>query len=114
MALFRVDYSGRGELAERQQRLGQFLSRVAKIAEEFNVAVFMTNQMTADPGGMMMADPRKPIGGNILGHASTVRVYLKKGAGNQRKAKIVDSPDMAEEEATLEIGKGGIQDCSTG
>ena len=50
MALFRVDFSGRGELSERQQKLAQFLSRVQKIAEEYNVAIFMTNQMTADPG----------------------------------------------------------------
>lgn len=50
MALFRVDFTGRGELSERQQKLAQFLSRVQKIAEEYNVAVWMTNQMTADPG----------------------------------------------------------------
>jgi meiotic recombination protein DMC1 len=50
MALFRVDYSGRGELAERQQKLGQMLSRLQKITEEYNIAVFITNQMTADPG----------------------------------------------------------------
>ena len=50
MALFRVDYSGRGELADRQQKLAQFMSRLQKISEEYNVAIFITNQMTADPG----------------------------------------------------------------
>ncbi|XP_010773220.1 meiotic recombination protein DMC1/LIM15 homolog, partial [Notothenia coriiceps] len=53
MALFRVDFSGRGELAERQQKLAQMLSRLQKISEEYNVAVFLTNQMTADPGAGM-------------------------------------------------------------
>ena len=70
MALFRVDFSGRGELADRQQKLAQMLSRLQKVSEgillycsqsfyqntlcllEYNVAVFVTNQMTADPGGM--------------------------------------------------------------
>lgn len=33
MALFRVDFSGRGELAERQQKLAQMLSRLQKISE---------------------------------------------------------------------------------
>lgn len=33
MALFRVDFSGRGELAERQQKLAQLLSRLQKLAE---------------------------------------------------------------------------------
>jgi meiotic recombination protein DMC1 len=53
MALFRVDYSGRGELADRQQKLAQMLSRLQKISEEYNVSVFVTNQMTADPGATM-------------------------------------------------------------
>uniref|UniRef100_A0A3Q1I723 Meiotic recombination protein n=1 Tax=Anabas testudineus TaxID=64144 RepID=A0A3Q1I723_ANATE len=81
MALFRVDFSGRGELAERQQKLAQMLSRLQKISEEYNVAVFITNQMTADPGAGMtfQADPKKPIGGHILAHASTTRISLRKG-----------------------------------
>lgn len=115
MALFRVDYSGRGELADRQQRLGQFLSRVSKLAEEFNVAVFMTNQMTADPGNSMsfQADPKKPIGGNILGHASTVRIYLKKGRAENRIAKVVDAPDLPEAEATFALTAGGVANGSS-
>jgi meiotic recombination protein DMC1 len=54
MALFRVDFSGRGELADRQQKLAQLMSRLQKISEEYNVAVFITNQMTADPGATLM------------------------------------------------------------
>ncbi|XP_037053564.1 meiotic recombination protein DMC1/LIM15 homolog isoform X1 [Peromyscus leucopus] len=94
MALFRVDFSGRGELAERQQKLAQMLSRLQKISEEYNVAVFVTNQMTADPGATMtfQADPKKPIGGHILAHASTTRISLRKGRGELRIAKIYDSP----------------------
>ena len=55
--------------------------RLQKISEEYNLAVFVTNQMTADPGANMsfQADPKKPIGGNILAHASTTRIYLRKG-----------------------------------
>ena len=45
ISLFRSDFSGRGELGERQQKLNQMLSRLTKISEEFNVAVFMTNQV---------------------------------------------------------------------
>ncbi|KAI9123106.1 hypothetical protein K1719_005995 [Acacia pycnantha] len=76
IALFRVDFSGRGELAERQQRLGQMLSRITKIAEEFNVAVYMTNQVIADPGGgMFVTDPKKPAGGHVLAHAVTNHVF---------------------------------------
>ena len=44
--------------------------------------MFVTNQMTADPGAAMsfQADPKKPIGGNIIAHASTTRIYLRKGS----------------------------------
>nr|GMD46671.1 disrupted meiotic cDNA 1 [Ipomoea batatas] len=69
IALFRVDFTGRGELAERQQKLAQMLSRLTKIAEEFNVAVYMTNPVIADPGGgVYISDPKKPAGGHVLAH----------------------------------------------
>merc|ERR1712020_821708 len=113
MALFRVDYSGRGELADRQQTLAQMMSKLQKISEEYNVAVLVTNQMTADPGATMsfQADPKKPIGGNIIAHASTTRISLRKGRGENRICKIWDSPDMPESEATFAITTGGINDA---
>ena len=100
MAPFRVDYSGRGELAERQQVLNRVLSRLQKISEQFNVAVFITNQVTADPGGGMTyaVDPKKPVGGNVMAHASTTRLFLRKGKGDQRVCKIYDSPTIPESE----------------
>lgn len=114
MALFRVDFSGRGELADRQQKLAQMLSKLQKISEEYNVAVFITNQMTADPGAAMsfQADPKKPIGGHILAHASTTRIALRKGRAELRIAKIYDSPDQAESEATFAITPGGVADAT--
>ena len=113
MALFRVDFSGRGELAERQQSLAQMMSKLQKISEEYNVAVMVTNQMTSDPGATMsfQADPKKPIGGNIIAHASTTRISLRKGRGETRIAKIYDSPDLPENEATFAITNGGLDDA---
>ncbi|KAF9607038.1 hypothetical protein IFM89_030811 [Coptis chinensis] len=100
IALFRVDFTGRGELAERQQKLAQMLSRLTKIAEEFNVAVYMTNQVIADPGGgMFISDPKKPAGGHVLAHAATVRLMFRKGKGEQRVCKVFDSPNLPESEA---------------
>eukprot|EP00761_Pharyngomonas_kirbyi_P003489 gb/GECH01003493.1/.p1 GENE.gb/GECH01003493.1/~~gb/GECH01003493.1/.p1 ORF type:complete len:333 (+),score=100.88 gb/GECH01003493.1/:1-999(+) len=110
MALFRVDFSGRGELAERQQKLANYMSRLMKISEEFNVAVFVTNQVCSDPGGaaMFVTDPKKPVGGHIMGHASTTRLYLRKGRGEQRICKIYDSPCLPESEAVYQISEAGI------
>ncbi|CAG8494290.1 14776_t:CDS:10 [Funneliformis caledonium] len=83
-------------------------------AQEYNVAVYITNQVQADPGSNMMfvSDPRKPIGGHVLAHASTVRLYLRKGRGDERIAKIYDSPDMPEAESPYTISAGGIIDSS--
>ena len=93
--LFRTDYSGRGELSERQQKLNAHLRRLCQMAEEFNLTVFMTNQVQSDPGASALfagADGRKPIGGHVVAHASTTRVLLRKGRGEERIAKISDSP----------------------
>ncbi|XP_025675109.2 meiotic recombination protein DMC1 homolog [Arachis hypogaea] len=112
IALFRVDFSGRGELAERQQRLAQMLSRLVKIAEEFNVAVYMTNQVIADPGGgVFVTDPKKPAGGHVLAHAATIRLMFRKGKGEQRVCKVFDAPNLPEAEAVFQITPGGIADA---
>jgi meiotic recombination protein DMC1 len=82
MSCFRSDYTGRGELSERQQVLGKMLSKITKLSEQFNVAIYITNQVMADPGNTMAhVDPKKPIGGHVLAHASTTRLYFRKGKG---------------------------------
>lgn len=106
MALFRVDYSGRGELSERQQKLAQMLSKLVKLSEEYNVrehspkcldvrllflqiAVLITNQVQADPGATMTfvaGGALKPVGGHILSHASATRIFLRKGEKQRRRS----------------------------
>lgn len=112
-ALLRVDFSGRGELAERQQKLARMMSCLTKLAEEFNVAVYITNQVVSDPGGgsVFVSDPKKPIGGHILAHASTTRLSLRKGRGDQRIVKIYDSPSLPETECVFSISEQGIVDA---
>lgn len=110
MALFRVDYAGRGEMAERQQKLAHMMSRLQKISEEFNIAVFVTNQIASDFAQTSTDMDLKPVGGNIIAHASTTRMALKKGKGNKRVAVIYDSPDLEENEASYCITRGGIDD----
>ncbi|PLW12182.1 hypothetical protein PCANC_17221 [Puccinia coronata f. sp. avenae] len=113
MALFRVDFSGRGELSERQQKLNQMLARLTRISEEFNLCIFLTNQVQADPGAasMFAGADKKPVGGHVLAHAASTRISLRKGRGDERVAKLCDSPDMPEGEASYKIATGGIEDC---
>ena len=112
-ALFRTDFMGRGELSERQMQMAQFLRQLTRLAEEFGVAVFITNQVVANPDGMSFAkDSTKPIGGNIIAHASTTRLRLRKGRGENRIMTVYDSPTLPEADAQFAIGPQGIQDCT--
>jgi|TARA_B110000977_G_scaffold200925_1_gene293203 meiotic recombination protein DMC1 len=115
MAHFRVDFTGRGELSERQQKLGQFLSMLNKLADEFNVAVVYTNQVQADPSGMSFAgaDPKKAIGGHVLAHASHIRCAVRKGRAGNRVLKVVDAPNLPEAEGEFEITDAGIQSADS-
>lgn len=111
--MYRTDYSGRGELSARQMHLARFLRMLLRLADEFGVAVLISNQVVAqvDGGPMFQADPKKPIGGNILAHASTTRLYLRKGRGETRICKIYDSPCLPESEAMFAINADGIGDA---
>ncbi|CEL93147.1 unnamed protein product [Vitrella brassicaformis CCMP3155] len=112
MALFRVDFSGRGELSERQQLLGKMLSRIIKLCDAFNIACVMTNHVMSDPGGGLTFAPQfKPIGGHVLGHASTVRLSLRKGKGDQRIVKVYDAPNLPESEGIFAVSDAGIVDA---
>lgn len=115
MALYRTDYAGRGELAARQIHLAQFLRQLQRLADEFGVAVVITNQVVAQVDGaasMFNPDPKKPAGGNIIAHASCTRLYLKKGRGDTRICKIYDSPSLPESECVFAIHEEGITDAN--
>lgn len=109
MSNFRTEYVGRGALAERQQKLGKHLSDLHDLAEKLNLAVFVTNHVQSDPNSFF-GDPTKPIGGHVLGHAATVRVYLRKGKENKRKARLVDHPERPPETSEFRITEGGVRD----
>lgn len=113
MALYRTDFSGRGELGARQIHLARFLRMLMRLADEFHVAVVITNQVVASVDGaaaLFNADPKKPIGGHIMAHASTTRLYLRKGRAETRICKIYDSPCLPESEAVFAISEKGITD----
>ncbi len=109
MAHFRAEYVGRESLAVRQQKLNQHLHTLQQIANTYNVAVFITNQVQAKPDAFF-GSPTKAIGGHVLGHASTYRIWLKKGLAGKRIARLVDSPHLPEGECVFKITSEGIID----
>ena len=108
-AQFRSEYIGRGKLADRQQQLSKHMRTLMKIAEMSNIAVLVTNQVMSRPD-ILFGDPTTPIGGNIIAHASKVRIYLRKSKGDKRIAKLVDAPDLPDGEAVYRVTENGIED----
>ncbi|TKX79077.1 DNA repair and recombination protein RadA [Halorubrum sp. SD626R] len=107
-AHFRAEYVGRGELAERQQKLNKHLHDLMRLGDLYNTAILVTNQVASNPDSYF-GDPTQAIGGNILGHASTFRIYLRKSKGNKRIVRLVDAPNLADGEAVMRVQGEGLK-----
>ncbi|RLG75202.1 MAG: DNA repair and recombination protein RadA [Thermoprotei archaeon] len=106
---FRAEYIGREHLAQRQQKLNKHLHQLMRLAEIYNVAVIVTNQVMARPD-VFYGDPTQAVGGHVLYHAPGVRVQLRRSRGNRRIARVVDAPHLPEGETIFIITEEGIRD----
>jgi DNA repair protein RadA len=108
ISLHRAEFTGRGTLADRQQRLNIMLHKLIRLAEVYNIAVVVTNQVQSQPDNFF-GDALRATGGNIMGHASTYRILLRK-AGRDRIAIMIDSPCHAYDQTRFTISERGVQD----
>ncbi|NHJ26337.1 MAG: DNA repair and recombination protein RadA [Candidatus Lokiarchaeota archaeon] len=116
MALMRAEYIGIGMLARRQAVLNNMIHALSRVAETYNCAILLTNQVATKMVGMFSSDDA--IGGNIVGHGCHFRVMFKtKGFSSnnslKRRAVIVDAPDLPPEECEFFITSVGIADTET-
>ena len=108
-AHFRAEFIGRGTLAERQQKINKHMHVLQRLADRYNFVVLVTNQVMARPD-MFFGDPTEAIGGHIVGHNSTFRLYLRRGKKGSRVAKLVDAPNLPDGEAVFQVLEEGIRD----
>ncbi len=108
-AHFRAEYVGRGALADRQQKLNKHMHDLLRWSDLNNGVVCVTNQVSAKPDAFF-GDPTRPIGGHIVGHTATFRIYLRKSKGPKRIARLIDSPHLPEGEAVFTVNEKGIRD----
>ena len=108
-AHFRAEYVGRGTLADRQQKLNKHLHDLMRFADLNNALILVTNQVMAKPD-TFFGDPTKPVGGHVLGHTATFRLYFRKSKGEKRIARLVDSPNLPDGEAVFNVTTDGIKD----
>ena len=106
---FRSEYVGRGTLADRQQKINKHIHALLKLGNTYNIAIYITNQVMAKPD-VFFGDPTEAIGGHVLHHASTYRLYLRRGKKGTRVAKLVDAPALPEGEAVFIVTEEGIKD----
>ena len=106
---FRAEYVGRGALAERQQLLNRHMHDLLDFATVNNALIAVTNQVASKPDAFF-GDPTRPIGGHIVGHTATFRLYLRKGKAGKRIARLIDSPSLPEGEAVFMVSEDGIKD----
>ena len=107
---FRSEYVGRGTLANRQQTINTHLHDLLRLTDIFpDLCIVVTNQVQSKPD-VFYGNPTVAAGGNIVAHGSTIRVYLRKGKGEQRVAKMIDAPHLPEGEAVFSITENGITD----
>ncbi len=104
---FRADYVGRGELARRQQKLNKHLHTLQRLADGHNLAVYITNQVMARPD-MLFGDPTAPVGGHVLAHQATYRLYLRKGRSGTRVCKLMDAANLPQSECVFKIVEEGL------
>lgn len=109
-AHFRAEFVGRGTLAERQQKLNKHMHTLALLADKYNLCVYVTNQVMAKPDAFF-GDPTEAIGGHIVGHNSTFRIYLRRGKKNTRVAKLVDSPNLPDSECIFNVTENALEDA---
>jgi DNA repair protein RadA len=108
-AHFRAEYIGRGALAERQQKLNRHMHDLQRFADLNNAVILVTNQVSAKPDAFF-GDPTRPIGGHIVGHTATFRIYLRKSKGGKRICRLVDSPSLPDGEAVVTLCEEGLKD----
>ncbi len=108
---YRSEFAGRGQLADRQQKLNKHIHDLSRLANSYGIAIYITNQVMAKPD-VFFGDPTEAIGGHIVAHGTGVRIYLRRGKKGTRVAKLMDSPSLPEGEAIFRISEKGISDIT--
>ena len=97
MACFRVDYCGRGELADRQQKLNQFLSKLTHMAEEFNVCVLMVRCFSLSHSTLLCILQRKALPNTcsfVSNDADGLSIFARRTRFRATPGLMLSSPEL--------------------
>ena len=108
-AHFRSEYMGRENLVERQQRLNIFMHELMRLTLLYDLIVVVTNQILDVPEVIPGVKPMRPVGGNVVAHGSTFRLWLEKSKGRTR-INIIDSPKHPKSNTYVVLTEKGVED----
>lgn len=106
---FRAEYSGRGELADRQQKLTRHMDDLTTFSTTYDASVVLANQVLANPD-QFFGDPMKAAGGNVITHRSTFRVKLRQGKKEKRVFMLEDAPNLPDGQTPYVVTEDGIEE----
>ena len=114
IANLRVEYQGRGKLAERQQLLLRMMKQADTLSKKHGFAVVVTNQVMVKPNsiGTFVGEIMIPLGGTTFGHKVTTRLFIKKPYKNKpvRILELRESPHLKEGACEIDITENGVED----
>lgn len=112
--LFRgIEFAGRQELQVRQPPIRECMIELGNIAQVYRCAVIFTTQIYETPviqAFMPEWTGYKPVGGPSIKHQPKYVVFLRRGKGNIRIARLTDADNKPLAERPFQITAAGITD----
>jgi len=109
-AHFRSEYPGRENLVARQQRLNMLMHELQRMALLYDLVVVVTNQILDVPEVIPGVKPMRPVGGNVVAHGSTFRLWLERSKGRTR-ITVIDSPKHTRSSTYVRLTEKGVEDA---
>jgi RecA/RadA recombinase len=106
---YRAEFLGPSNIAERQQRLYRLMNLLSGIAQNYGIAVVITNQVNSSHPSKTSSKSNS-TGGNVVAYMSNYRVYLRRYINDRIVATIVKSPYHLEGKTYLTLTGKGIVD----
>jgi RecA/RadA recombinase len=108
-----VEFQGRNTLPLKTGFLREYLVDLKKIAKQHRAALIVTSQVSEEPVAgayISKADTQHPIGGHSIEHQPDFVLFFRKGSGNVRVVRMIDSSHKPLAERAFVINSKGIDD----
>jgi DNA repair protein RadA len=107
---FRAEYTGEEKLVPRQQAVMRLAEILKQLLEKYDLAIVVTNQVIATIDENIFDKSPHPALGFAWAHRPHQRIFLRKGRGPARIARMYDSSRLPDRECVFFLTEKGISD----